>query len=398
MSPYSLDTAAVRSALPRSQYNEHSEALFLTSSFVFDSAEQAEERFAQREGGFVYSRFSNPTVASFERRLAEMEGAEACLGTASGMAAILLTALGLLAAGDHVICAAGVFGATRQLFENTLSRFGLRISFVPVTDVSAWQAAVTPSTKMLFVESPTNPTIVIADLAALGAIARACGAYMVVDNCFCTPVLQRPFQFGADVVIHSATKYLDGQGRVLGGAILARQELIEQKILPVQRSAGAALSPFNAWVLLKGLETLKLRVEAQCDNALRLARWLKKHPAIARVIYPGLTSHPQHDLARRQQSGAGAILAVEVRGAKAEAFRVINSTRLLSITANVGDVKTTITHPATTTHARISSEARREAGIGDAMLRIAVGLESIDDLCADLERGLSQLAVDRRAA
>jgi O-succinylhomoserine sulfhydrylase len=297
-----------------------------------------------------------------------------------------------------VICAAGVFGATRQLFENTLSRFGLRISFVPVTDVSAWQAAVTPSTKMLFVESPTNPTIEIADLGALAAIARACGAYMVVDNCFCTPVLQRPFQFGADVVIHSATKYLDGQGRVLGGAILARQELIEQKILPVQRSAGAALSPFNAWVLLKGLETLKLRVEAQCDNALRLARWLEKHPAIARVIYPGLTSHPQHDLARRQQSGAGAILAVEVRGAKAEAFRVINSTRLLSITANVGDVKTTITHPATTTHARISSEARREAGIGDAMLRIAVGLESIDDLCADLERGLSQLAVDRRAA
>ena len=383
-----FDTRAVRSGIHRSQFNEHSEALYLTSSFVFENAAQAAARFANEEPGFVYSRFSNPTVAAFQERLAALEGAEACVATASGMAAILSCVMGLMKGGDHLVSSSSVFGATVQLFTNVLAKFGVETTFVDGADTGAWRRAVRPSTRLLFLETPSNPLTEVADIAALAEVAKRSGALLAVDNCFCTPALQLPFALGADLVIHSATKYLDGQGRVLGGAVLGRRELIMDGVLGFLRTAGPSLSPFNAWVLLKGLETMKLRMEAQSARALELARWLEGHPRIERVYHPWLESHPQHALARRQQRGGGAIVSFDVRGGKQAAWRVVDATRLISITANLGDTKSTITHPASTTHGRISAEARKAAGIGEGLLRVAVGLESVEDLKADLARGL----------
>lgn len=390
MSTQSLhpETLAVRAGVHRSQFNENAEALYLTSSFVFDNAAQAAARFANQEPGDVYSRFSNPTVTAFQERLAALEGAESCLATSSGMAAILATAMSLLQAGDHVVTSHSVFGATLQLFGQLLAKFGVNTTFVSQTDVDAWRAAITPKTRMLFVETPTNPLVEVCDLAALAQIARDASAVLVVDNCFCTPVLQRPLEWGADLVIHSATKYLDGQGRVLGGAVLGAKSLVIEKVLPFLRTAGPTMSPFNAWVCLKGLETLQLRVQAQCDGAIALARWLEQHPAIERVYHPELPSHPQHALAARQQKRGGGIVAFDVKGGKDAAWRVVDATSMISITANLGDVKSTITHPASTTHGRISAEARRAAGIGEGLLRVSVGLEHLDDIKADLARGL----------
>jgi O-succinylhomoserine sulfhydrylase len=383
-----LDTQAVRAGIHRSQFNEHSEALYLTSSFVFDSAAQAAARFANQEPGFVYSRFSNPTVTAFQERLAALERGEACVATASGMSAILASVMGLLKGGDHVISSSSIFGATVQLFTTVLGKFGLDVTFVDGADPLAWQRAIRPTTRMLFLETPSNPLTEVADIAALAEVARGAGAILAVDNCFCTPALQRPLALGADLVIHSATKYLDGQGRVLGGAVVGRRDLVMDGVFSFLRTAGPSLSPFNAWVLLKGLETLRIRMEAQSRSALELARWLEAHPSVARVYYPGLPSHPQHALAMRQSSAGGAIVSFDVRGARAEAWRVIDATRLISITANLGDTKTTITHPATTTHGRISPAARAAAGIGEGLLRVAVGLEAIEDVKADLARGL----------
>ncbi len=381
-------TLAVRAGQQRSQFNEHSEALYLTSSFVFDSAAQAAARFTGGSEGYVYSRFTNPTVTMFQERLAALEGAESCLATASGMAAILMTAMSLLKAGEHVVCSNAVFGSTVTLFSGILGRFGVETTFVPATDVAAWRAALRPNTRLLFLETPSNPLIEVADIAALAAVAREAGALLAVDNCFCTPALQRPLALGADLVIHSATKYLDGQGRVLGGAVCGAKLLVAQGMLPFLRTAGPSLSPFNAWVVLKGLETLELRMLAQSERALQLARWLESHPKVARVLYPGLASHPQHALAMRQQRAGGAVVSFEVRGGREAAWKVIDATRLISITGNLGDVKSTITHPATTTHGRISPEARAAAGISEGLLRVAVGLEAVSDIQADLGRGL----------
>ena len=390
-----FDTRAVRAGTERSQFNEHSEALFLTSSFVFDNAAQAAARFSGAEAGNVYSRFTNPTVTMFEQRLASLEGAEDCLGTASGMAAIMATCLATLRSGDHVICAANVFGATIQLFSNLLSRFGIAVSYVNATDIDAWRAAATPHTRLLYCETPSNPLMELVDLTQFGHFGRAIGALSVVDNCFCTPALQRPLEFGVDVVIHSATKYLDGQGRVLGGAVLGSKAFIRDQLLPVLRSSGPSLSPFNAWVLLKGLETLAIRMRAQSASALQLAEWLERHPDVARVYFPGLQSHPQAALARQQQSQAGAVVAFEVKTKSADpaaqrerAWRVIDSVRTMSITANLGDTRSTITHPATTTHGRIAPADRVRAGINEALIRIAVGLESVEDLKRDLSAAL----------
>ncbi len=385
---YQLDTLAVRAGIERSQFGEHSEALYLTSSFVFKSAAQAAERFAEREQGPIYSRFTNPTVKVFEERLAALEGAECCVATASGMSAILAMTMGLLKAGDHVIVSHSVFGATVQLFTTILKRFGLDSTFVPATDVAAWQKAVEPNTRLLFLETPSNPLTEISDIPALVEVARKAGALLAVDNCFCTPALQQPLALGADIVIHSATKYLDGQGRVLGGAVLGKRDVIYQGVFGFLRTAGPTLSPFNAWVILKGLETLRIRLEAQSASALELARWLERQPRIARVFYPGLPSHPQHVLAMKQQKSGGGIVSFEVKGGKDAAWKVVDNTRLISITANLGDTKTTITHPASTTHGRITQEARAAAGISDGLLRVAVGLEALDDLKADLARGL----------
>jgi len=385
---YQIETLAIRAGQERSQFGEHSEALYLTSSFVFDNAEQAARRFAGEEEGNVYARFSNPTVTMFQERLAALEGAEDCVATASGMSAIMALCLAHLQAGDHIVASSALFGATVQLFNNILSRCGISTSFVPPTDPAAWTAAVRPNTRLFFVETPSNPLTEIADIAALAEIAHARGILLAVDNCFCTPVLQRPLELGADLVVHSATKYLDGQGRVLGGAVCGARKLTEE-IFKYLRTAGPTLSAFNAWVLLKGLETLKLRVEAHSAAAAELAKWLEAHPKVARVYYPGLASHPQHALAARQQKSGGGIVSFEVKGGRAEAWRVVDSCRLLSITANLGDVKTTITHPATTTHGRVTPEARAAAGIGEGLLRVAVGLEAVSDLQADLERGLA---------
>jgi O-succinylhomoserine sulfhydrylase len=393
--PFDFDTRAVRAGTERSAFNEHSEALFLTSSFVFESAAQAAARFSGAEPGYVYSRFSNPTVSMFERRLASLEGAEDCLATSSGMAALMATCLAALKSGDHVICAANVFGATVQLFSTVLSRFGVDVSYVRATDPAAWQAAATPHTRLMFCETPSNPLMEIVDLAAFARIGRDLGALTVVDNCFCTPVSQRPLEFGVDAVIHSATKYLDGQGRVVGGAVLGAKALIRDQVLPVLRTTGPSLSAFNAWVLLKGLETLPMRMRAQSTSAQQLAEWLERQPGVARVHFPGLQSHPQAALAERQQSLPGAVLAFDVGGAspeeqRARAWRVIDATRVMSITANLGDTRTTITHPATTTHGRLSPEARERAGITEGLVRIAVGLESISDLKADLAEAVSR--------
>jgi len=386
---FELATLSVRAGQRRTEFQEHSEALFLTSSFVFDSAAQAAARFTGGEQGFVYSRFTNPTVSMFQDRLAALEGAEACVATATGMSAILATAMALLKAGDHVVCSSAVFGSTVQLFSGVLARFGLETTFVSPTDVREWEKALRPNTKLLFLETPSNPLTEVSDIGAIAAVAKKAGALLAVDNCFCTPALQRPLALGADLVIHSATKYLDGQGRVMGGAVLGSKALVMDGVFGFLRTAGPSLSPFNAWVILKGMETLELRMLAQSERALALARWLERHPQVARVFYPGLESHPQYALAKRQQRTAGAVVAFEVQGGREAAWKVIDSTRLISITGNLGDVKTTITHPATTTHGRISAAARAAAGITEGLVRVAVGLEAVADLKADLERGLA---------
>jgi O-succinylhomoserine sulfhydrylase len=384
----SLATLGVRAGQARTEFHEHSEALFLTSSFVFDNAAQAAARFTGGEDGFVYSRFTNPTVAMFQDRLAALEGAEACVGTASGMSAILATNMALLKAGDHVVCSNAVFGATVQLYSGILARFGIQTTFVSPTELAAWERALKPNTRLLFLETPSNPLGEVSDIAALAAVAKKAGALLAVDNALCTPALQRPLEFGADLVIHSATKYLDGQGRVLGGAVLGSKALVMDGVFGFLRTAGPTLSAFNAWVILKGMETLELRMLAQSERALELARWLEAHPRVARVFHPGLASHPQHELAMRQQRAGGAIVSFDVKGGREAAWHVVDSTRLISITGNLGDVKTTITHPATTTHGRITPEARAAAGIGEGLLRVAVGLEAVEDVKADLERGL----------
>ncbi|HTP62229.1 MAG TPA: O-succinylhomoserine sulfhydrylase [Burkholderiales bacterium] len=381
-------TLGVRAGTARSQFNEHSEALFLTSSFVFENAAQAAARFAGGDGGFVYSRFTNPTVSMFQDRLAALEGAEACVATASGMAAILATSMALLKAGDHVVCSNAVFGATVQLYVTILSRFGVETTFVSPTKVEEWQRAVRQNTRLFFLETPSNPLGEISDIAAIAEVAKRAGAVLAVDNALCTPALQRPLELGADLVIHSATKYLDGQGRVMGGAVLGSKALVMDGVFGFLRTAGPSISPFNAWVILKGMETVELRMFAQSERALELARWLEKHPGVSRVYYPGLESHAQHALAGKQQRAGGAIVSFDVKGGKEAAWKVIDATELISITGNLGDVKTTITHPATTTHGRITPEARAAAGITDGLIRVAVGLESVADLKADLSRGL----------
>jgi O-succinylhomoserine sulfhydrylase len=384
---WDFDTLAVRAGTARSRFGEHSEALYLTSSFVFENAAQAAARFSGAEPGNVYARFTNPTVTAMQERLAALEGAEGCIATASGMSAILSLVMALLKAGDHIVASRSLFGATVQLLGTIMPRFGVETTFVGATNLGAYEAALQPNTRLLFVETPSNPLTEVIDIAALAQIARRAGALLAVDNCFCTPALQRPLELGADVVIHSATKYLDGQGRVLGGAV-AGSRAVTEEVFKFLRTAGPTLSPFNAWVILKGLETLAIRMQAQSANALALARWLEQQPAVARVYYPGLPSHPQHALAMRQQKCGGAILAFEVRGGREQAWRVVDSTRLLSITANLGDTKSTITHPASTTHGRISEQARADAGIGENLLRIAVGLEAVEDLQSDLVEGL----------
>lgn len=383
-----LETLAVRAGIERSQFNEHSEALYLTSSFVFESAAQAAARFSGEEEGNVYARFTNPTVTAMQTRLAALEGAEACVATASGMAAIMSTVMALMQAGDHIIASRGLFGATQQLFGNILSKFGIETTFVPATDLDAYRAAVTPRTKLFFVESPSNPLTELVDIAAVAAIAHEAGAVLAVDNCFCSPALQQPLKLGADLVIHSATKYLDGQGRVLGGAVCGGKKLIDE-VFKFLRTAGPCISPFNAWIILKGLETLRIRMAAQSASALELATWLEAQPQVARVHYPGLPSHPQYALAQRQQSSGGAIVSFDVKGGREEAWKVVDATRVVSITANLGDTKTTLTHPASTTHGRISPEARAASGIHESLLRVAVGLESVADLKTDLARGLA---------
>jgi O-succinylhomoserine sulfhydrylase len=384
---YRPDTLAVRAGQERSQFGEHAEALYLTSSFVFANAAQAAARFAGTEEGMVYARFSNPTVSMMQERLAALEGAEGCIATASGMAAILSTVMALLKAGDHVVASRSLFGATQQLFGNIFTRFGIDTTFVAGTRPEGFRAAMKPNTRLVFIETPSNPLTEVYDIAALAKVAHDGSALLAVDNCFCTPALQLPLQLGADLVIHSATKYLDGQGRVLGGAVCGRKALTDE-VFKFLRTAGPTLSPFNAWIILKGMETLKIRMQAQSAAALELARRLEAHAQVERVFYPGLPSHPQHELAMRQQASGGAILSFEVKGGRADAWRVVDRCKLLSITANLGDTKTTITHPASTTHGRISPEARAEAGIGEGLLRVAVGLEAIEDIEADLRHGL----------
>ena len=381
------ETLAVRAGAVQSQFGENSEALFLTSSFTFESAAQAAARFIGEEPGNIYSRFTNPTVTMFEERLAALEGAEQCVATASGMSAILACVMGLLKSGDHIVASRSIFGATINLFNNVIKKFGVETTYVSATDVSEWQAAVRPNTKLFFLETPSNPLTEISDIAAIAAVAKGCGALLAVDNCFCTPILQRPFELGADIVIHSATKYIDGQGRVLGGAVLGSKKNMEG-VYGFLRTAGPTMSAFNAWIFLKGLETLKIRMDAHSANSLELARWLEAQPNVARVFYPGLPSHPQHKLAMRQQKTGGGIVSFEVKGGKEAAWRVIDNTRMVSITANLGDTKTTITHPASTTHGRIAPEARAAAGITDGLIRIAVGLEAVVDIRNDLARGL----------
>ena len=384
------DTRAVRAGQVRGEEGEHSEALFLTSSYVFDNAAQAAARFSGSEPGNVYSRYTNPTVRTFEERIAALEGAEAAVATASGMAAILTACMSWVAAGDHIVCSRGVFGSTTMLLNKFIAKFGVSVSFAPPCDYAAWQRAITPRTRMLFLETPSNPLIEIVDIPRVAEIARAAGALLVVDNCFLTPALQTPLALGADVSMHSATKYIDGQGRVLGGALCGRREQIEQAVA-FMRSGGPCMSPFNAWVLLKGLETLRLRMEAHSSAALALARWLRTQPGIECVNHCGLEDHPQYELACRQQRGFGGVMSLEVAGGLAGAWRFIDATRLMSITANLGDAKTTIVHPSTTTHGRLSDAERAEQGIRPGLIRVAVGLEDVEDLKEDLARGIAVL-------
>lgn len=386
--PFHTETLAVRAGTESTEYGENSEALFLNSSFRFESAAQAAARFGGTEPGNIYSRFTNPTVTMFQNKLAALEGAEQCVATSSGMSAILACVMGICSAGDHVVASRSIFGTSVQLFGNILKRWGLDVTFVSLTNPAEWQAAVTQKTKLFFVETPSNPLTEVCDIQLLADIAHKAGAYLAVDNCFCTPAIQRPLDLGADIIIHSATKYIDGQGRCLGGAVLGSKTLMEP-VYGFLRTAGVTMSAFNAWVFLKGLETLPIRMEAHAKNALALASWLEAQPQVARVHYPGLKSHPQHDLAMRQQSSGGGIVTFEVKAkpgqtAQEAAWALIDATRLISITANLGDAKSTITHPATTTHSRVTAEARAAAGISDGLVRIAVGLEHIEDLKADL--------------
>jgi len=394
---FNFDTLAVRSGTLRSEFNEHSEALFLTSSFCFSSAAEAADRFRNSESGYTYARFTNPTVTMFQDRLAALEGGEACMATASGMAAILSVVMAALQAGDHIVSSQAIFGSTLGMFSQIFSKFGITTTFVDPSDLDAWKNAVRPETKMFFLETPSNPLTEVADIEAISKIAKTANALFVVDNCFCSPALQQPLKFGADVVMHSATKFLDGQGRVLGGALVGSKQFIMEKVFPFVRSAGPTLSAFNAWILLKGMETLSLRVEKQSANALEIASWLEAHPAVKRVFYPGLASHPQHALAMRQQKAGGAIVSFELKGdtpeaQRANAWRVIDNTKICSITGNLGDTRTTITHPATTTHGRITAEARAAAGITEGLIRLAVGLENAQDIRNDLARGLGAAA------
>jgi O-succinylhomoserine sulfhydrylase len=385
---WSFDTLAIRAGQHRTDEGEHGEPIFTTSSYVFKSAAEAAARFSGAEPGNIYSRFTNPTVRMFEERLAALEGGERCVAFASGMASILAVCLALLKNGDHVVASRALFGTSPLLFQNYLGRFGVETTFVSPTDYVAWEKAIRPNTKFLFLETPSNPLTEVADLSRLAKLAHAHKALLVVDNCFCTPALQRPLKLGADIVVHSATKYLDGQGRLVGGAVIGNAELVGNQVFGVLRTCGPTMSPFNAWVFLKGLETLSLRMKAHCANALALAQWLERQPRVKHVYYPGLPSHPQHALAKSQQSGFGGIVSFEVEGGQEAAWRVIDSTRMLSITANLGDTKTTITHPATTTHGRLSPEQRADAGIGDGLVRISVGLEDSDDVKRDLARGI----------
>lgn len=393
---YAFETRAVRAGQVRTPEGEHNDPIYMTSSYVFENARQAAARFAYEEPGNVYSRFTNPTVRTLEDRLSSLEGGERCIATASGMAAILTTCLALLKSGDHVIASRNLFGATVNLFNNILSKFGIETTFVsllnPRTDVEAWGAAIGKNTRMLFLETPANPLTEIADVGSLAMLARAHGSLLVVDNCMCTPALQQPLSLGADIVIHSGTKYLDGQGRCLGGAVVTNDAALADEVYSVLRTAGPCMSPFNAWIILKGLETLQLRMQAHCARALALAQWLETQPQVSRVYYPGLQSHPHHDIAAQQQSGFGGILSFEVAGGREAAWAVIDATRLISVTANFGDVKSTITHPATTTHGRLTPEQRTQAGISEGLLRLAVGLEALEDLKQDLRRGLQAVS------
>ena len=386
---WGLATRAVREGQIRTLEGENSEPIFTTSSFVFGSAAEAAARFSGEQPGNIYGRFTNPTVRTFEQRLAALEGGESCVATASGMSAILATCMGLLQAGDHIVSSRSVFGTTTILFTKYLSRFGIETSFVPLSDLAAWEAAIRPQTRLLFLETPSNPLTELADIRALAELAKAHDCLLAVDNCFCTPALQRPLDLGADIVIHSATKYLDGQGRCLGGAVVGDAKRVGEEVFGVLRTAGPAMSPFNAWVFLKGLETLDLRMRAHSENAAALAAWLVEQPAVTQVHYPGLESHPQYALAQQQQRMGGGILSFELKGGQAAAWRLIDATSMLSITANLGDTKTTITHPATTTHGRLSPEERNAAGISDGLVRISVGLENLEDIQADLEPGLA---------
>jgi O-succinylhomoserine sulfhydrylase len=388
---YGFETLAIRAGQQRTSEGEQSEPIFTTSSYVFKSAAHAAARFSGEEPGNIYSRFTNPTVRTFEQRLAALEGGERCVATASGMAAISATCLALLKAGDHVVSSRSVFGTTVVLFEKYINKFGVDINFVPLTDYDAWEKAIRPQTRFLFLETPSNPLTETADISRLAAIAHDHGCLLVVDNCFCTPALQNPLKLGADIVIHSATKYLDGQGRCIGGAVVGPETYVGQDVYGVIRTAGFSMSPFNAWVFLKGLETLKLRMHAHSENAVRLAAWLEQQACVAKVHYPGLQSHPQYDLASKQQTGYGGVLSFEIKGGKEQAWKVIDATRLISITANLGDAKSTITHPATTTHGRLTPEARADAGISDGLIRVAVGLEHVEDLMTDLSRGFDLL-------
>ena len=388
---FELETRAVRAGQHRTAEGEHAEAIFPTSSYVFPSAAEAAARFSGDQPGNIYSRFTNPTVRTFEERLASMEGGERCVATSSGMAAILATCAGLLKAGDHIVSSRSIFGTTTVLFTTYLARFGIETSFVPLADINSWEAAIRPETRLLFLETPSNPLTEIADIKQLSALAKSNDCLLVVDNCFCTPVLQQPLALGADIVIHSATKYLDGQGRCVGGAVVGDNELVGKEVFGFLRSAGPTMSPFNAWVFLKGLETLSLRMQAHCSGALHLAQWLEQQPGVARVYHPGLTSHPQHDLASRQQSGFGGIVSFELPEGQRDAWALIDALRIFSITANLGDTKSTVTHPATTTHGRLTPEQREDTGISDGLIRLAIGLESVSDLQTDLATGLAAL-------
>ena len=386
---FQFDTLAIRSGHQRTNELEHGEAIFPTSSFVFHNAADAAAKFAGDQPGNIYARMTNPTVSYFQDRLAALEGGEACVATSSGMSAILAIVLALLKSGDHIVCSHSVFGTTTVLFTNYIQKFGVEIDFVDLTDLEQWEAATKSNTLLFFAETPSNPLTEIVDIAALAKIAHNADALLAIDNCFCTPALQRPLEFGADMVIHSATKFLDGQGRCLGGAVVGGSELVGKQVAGILRSGGMVMSPFNAWVFQKGLETLSLRMKAHCDNAMQLANWLSEQPKVKKVYYPGLESHPQHQLASTQQSGYGGIVSFELHGAREEAWRVVDSTKMISITANLGDTKTTITHPASTTHGRLSDEQRNIAGVSESLLRVSVGLESIEDIKNDLALGLS---------